>query len=271
MYRSLDPDKIVSTLEQLERRINERFPHAGLGKVCGELTGIARASRAEAAELQRPHLLLRGLSALVILLGLGLILGLATLIRVGNVTGDLYDILQGVDAAFNVALLSGGALLFLVTLEGPWKRGQALGDLNELRSIIHVIDMHQLTKDPSALEKPLDTPSSPLRQLDAYALTRYLDYCSEMLSLSAKVAVLYAQSTNDPVVIEASSDLQQIPPTSPARSGRKSISSKRCNRMGSGAQVQWAHRLPLMRYRLVRQPCCLFAHDVSHVEKVARC
>ena len=31
-----------------------------------------------------------------------------------------------------------------------------------------------------------------------------------MLSLAAKVAAVYAQSSKDPVVVEASSDLQQI-------------------------------------------------------------
>jgi hypothetical protein len=31
-------------------------------------------------------------------------------------------------------------------------------------------------------------------------MTRYLDYCSEMVSLTAKIAVLFAQSLADPVV-----------------------------------------------------------------------
>ena len=36
-----------------------------------------------------------------------------------------------------------------------------------------------------------------------FELTRYLDYCSEMLSLTAKIAALYAQSSSDAVVIDA--------------------------------------------------------------------
>jgi hypothetical protein len=76
---------------------------------------------------------------------------------------------------------------------------------------VHVIDMHQLTKDPStAATISGATPSSPKRAMTPFELTRYLDYCSEMLSLAAKVAALYAQSTKDPVVIDAASDLQQI-------------------------------------------------------------
>jgi hypothetical protein len=49
-----------------------------------------------------------------------------------------------------------------------------------------------------------------VRQLDHIELVRYLDYCSEMLSLAAKVAAVYAQSTRDPTVVAASSDLQQL-------------------------------------------------------------
>jgi hypothetical protein len=82
--------------------------------------------------------------------------------------------------------------------------------LHELRSIIHVIDMHQLTKDPGA-DASVSTPtaSSPKRTLDNHQLVRYLDYCSEMLSLTAKVAALYAQSFPDPVVTEAVNDLER--------------------------------------------------------------
>jgi hypothetical protein len=44
-YRTLDPDRIVETLEQLNARIEERFPGAGLGHVCrllDELSGWVR-------------------------------------------------------------------------------------------------------------------------------------------------------------------------------------------------------------------------------------
>ena len=43
-----------------------------------------------------------------------------------------------------------------------------------------------------------------------FELTRYLDYCSEMLSLTAKLAALYAQSSSDAVVIDAVSDLTTL-------------------------------------------------------------
>ena len=73
MYRSLNSAKIVSTLESLQRRVFERFPQASLAKVCAELTEIARENDGRAQMLMRPNYLLRAISGLVILAGLGLI------------------------------------------------------------------------------------------------------------------------------------------------------------------------------------------------------
>ena len=41
-------------------------------------------------------------------------------------------------------------------------------------------------------------------------MARYLDYCSEMLSLTSKVAVLFAQGFPEPTVTEAVSDIERI-------------------------------------------------------------
>jgi len=71
--------------------------------------------------------------------------------------------------------------------------------------------MHQLTKDPSALLKGNSpTAHSPKREMTEYQLARYLDYCTEMLSLTAKVAALYAQSFRDPVVVANVNEIEQL-------------------------------------------------------------
>jgi uncharacterized protein (DUF3084 family) len=98
-----------------------------------------------------------------------------------------------------------------MTLETRLKRTAALDSLNELRSIAHVIDMHQLTKDP--VIPGVDgqaTPSSPVRDMTEYELSRYLDYCSEMLSLTGKVAALYAQCSNDGAVATSVNELEVL-------------------------------------------------------------
>ena len=52
------------------------------------------------------------------------------------------------EAAINDVLLIGAAIFFIFTIEKRYKRTRALKALHELRSIAHIIDMHQLTKDP---------------------------------------------------------------------------------------------------------------------------
>ena len=211
MYRTLDPDKIVATLDQLVARISERFPGAGLARVCAELKIVAAESQARTERLAKPNIALRSLSGLVVVAGLAALIYVARLINVQSATTELFGMLQGIEATVNLLIVVGAAVLFLTTLEGRWKRAAALADLYQLRSIVHVIDMHQLTKDPAgALHPADDTASSPRRIRNAEQLVRYLDYCSEMLSLSSKVAALYAQSTTDAQVIDAVNELERL-------------------------------------------------------------
>ncbi len=81
--------------------------------------------------------------------------------------------------------------------------------LYELRAIIHVIDMHQLTKDPSAYGAPRMS-SSPDRSMSPHQLLRYLGYCSELLSLASKVAALYADKLRDPAIVDAVGDIERL-------------------------------------------------------------
>ena len=128
--------------------------------------------------------------------------------QLGN---EMFSIFAGVDAAMNVVVLTGAALLFAVTLEDRLKRRRSLRELYVFRSIAHVIDMHQLTKDPGTLlGRGPATAASPKRTMTKYELTRYLDYCSEMQSLTGKLAALYAQNLPDPVVIDVVNDIEEL-------------------------------------------------------------
>ena len=117
--------------------------------------------------------------------------------------------MQAMEAAVNLLIIGGAAARFLVTLEARWKRRLALAALNEFRSIAHVIDMHQLTKDPSALGGPR-TSSSPERVMTRFELVRYLSYCSEMLSLASKAAAVYGENMHDPAVVDAVGDIERL-------------------------------------------------------------
>jgi hypothetical protein len=76
--------------------------------------------------------------------------------------------------------------------------------LHELRVLAHIVELHQLAKDPERLLfHRRETPSSPRFTMTAFELTRYLDYCSDMLALIGNLAALYAQRHDDPVVLDA--------------------------------------------------------------------
>jgi hypothetical protein len=164
-----------------------------------------------AQNIARRYFWLRLLIVLTLVAAAAVVWRVAPLLS--NVTtpaADVSSILQGIEAAANLTLLTGAAIIFLVRLEVRLKRRRALGALHELRSIVHVIDMHQLTKDPSKFIVGGNTPSSPPLELNEFQMTRYLDYCSEMLSLTSKVAVVFGQTLDDPVVAEVVSDIERI-------------------------------------------------------------
>jgi hypothetical protein len=115
------------------------------------------------------------------------------------------------ESAIYDILLIGAAIFFLVTIEGKVKRARAMKALHELRSIAHIIDMHQLTKDPERmLARSQATASSPKPRMTAFELSRYLDYCSEMLSLVGKIAALYIQHLDDGVALAAVNEIEAL-------------------------------------------------------------
>ena len=61
-----------------------------------------------------------------------------------------------------------------------------------------------------------------------FELTRYLDYCAETLSLSGKVAALYAQSSRDPVVIAAVNDIESLTSNMSAKIWQKILIVRQC-------------------------------------------
>jgi hypothetical protein len=210
-YRSLNADRIEATLETLYNRIQERFPNRGLANLCKQLLDIAREDKRKLAWVARPNILLRVGVGIAIFLGAVGMVWFATRLPGMEVGTEVSNVLQGVDAAVNTIALSGAASWFLLNLESRWRRRAVLADLHELRSIAHVVDMHQLTKDPSQLWKGYNsTASSQVHEMNEFELTRYLDYCSEMLSLTGKLAALYMQNMRDPVIIDSVNEIEDL-------------------------------------------------------------
>jgi hypothetical protein len=209
-YQHLRPENILTTLEKLQARILARFPQAGLAQVCAELLETARFCARDAAQLTKPSYLWRAASLLLIVGGIAAQIGAFKFLRLENERLSAPELVQGLEAAVNLLILFGGAIWFTLTLEERFKRRRALDALHRLRSLAHVIDMHQLTKDPTVLLDPHKTAASPERTMSRFELTRYLDYCAEMQALLGKLAALYGERMRDTVVIDAVNDIENL-------------------------------------------------------------
>lgn len=211
-FSQLNIDKTLKTMEILQNRISERFENSSLSQVAAELCEIARESKEKIRWIDRPHRGLRAAIAGVVVLSLIVVAyGANQLVTRADENLGLTDALGLLDSLTSEVVFAGAALIFLFSLEVRFKRTRALKMIHDLRALAHVVDMHQLTKDPSRiLYTGVQTKSSPERQLTPFQLTRYLDYCSELLSMLGKLAALYAQSLPDPVVVGAVNDIESL-------------------------------------------------------------
>ncbi len=210
-FRSLQPEMVVGTVELLEKRITERFPDASLREVAAELTVMAREAAERAHHISRPNIPLRVVQCLLVTSGLALATWFAWRVQPSD---DIYKVsgfAQTMDGLISCLAAIGAMSLFVFSWELRFKRRQALKALHELRSMAHIVDMHQLTKDPEPLllgGPP--TPSSPERTLTPFELGRYLDYSSEMLSIISKTAAIYVQEFPDAVALDAVDEITSL-------------------------------------------------------------
>src|ERR1019366_6017615 len=196
-FRQLDADKLIETVKALHTRIEERFPGSGLGKVVAELLQVAEETVGRTRWIQKPHLLLR---CVAVVLSLGIIL-LVAHVRQFNFD-DFTNSVQALDASISSVVFVGAAILFFLNWEHRIKRDRALKAIHELRALAHIVDMHQLTKDPESYAGQHASPRHK-RAMTPFQLNRYLDYCSDALALISKIAALYVQNFQDPVLLDA--------------------------------------------------------------------
>jgi len=207
----LDADAVARTVDLLCRRIDERFPGSGLGRVGRELDRIARQTQQRARAIGRPILSLRlGVAFLIVFIATVLAATVVSL-RKPKEPLEAFQFLQVLEAGINDVVLVGAGIFFLVTLETRIKRRRALAALRELRAVAHIIDMHQLTKDPEwVLGRGEPTAVLPPRRMSRFEVSRYLDYCSEMLSITGKIAALYIQEFDDDVALAAVNEVENL-------------------------------------------------------------
>lgn len=214
----LRADRIVATAEQLERRIAERFPDSGLRAVADDLCKVSKEAVARTYSIRQPAywlrlvivLLMAVLLAVVVPLGVFLVQGLQAELAGKSEASSFEERIQALEAALGSMVFLGAAVIYLWSLERRWKRERLLAAMRELRALAHIVDMHQLTKDPETTTRGQPTASSPKRTLTTFQLSRYLDYCSELLSLISKIGAIYVQEFPDPDALEAADQLANL-------------------------------------------------------------
>lgn len=207
----LDTERIIQTIEKLEKRVADRFPNSGLRTVCKQFVDVAKRSKVNIEWIVKPNFFIRFTTYFIILIGVGGLIYSLSFIEFDLNNTTLANIVMVTEAIFNDIILLGAAIYFLVSMETRLKRRKALKSLNDLRVLAHVIDMHQLTKDPTMIHVgQSSTPNSPKRGLSKFELQRYLDYCTEASALIAKVAALYAQSLPDEVVVNTTNNIEAL-------------------------------------------------------------
>jgi hypothetical protein len=214
LFQRLDPIAVSHTAGTVAERIAARFPDRQLRLVAEEVRTVV--DRVKSVENRNSwHRPLKWACAIVAA-GIGLLaaIGLSVVVR---------DVLQQpgqtrsaewvslLESGLNDLVFAAVAIGFLLTVAGRLDRRAILRELHGLRSLAHVIDMHQLTKDPEKfLSQPTPTDASVVQTLTATDLGRYLDYCSELLSIVSKTAALYAQVSTDPVVLDTVSEIESL-------------------------------------------------------------
>ena len=207
----LEATRIVETAQRLQRRIEERFPGSGLSGVAHDVAVLADDAVEIAAWLGRPHYWTRSAGIVAALALVFTIAAGVTWVRIGTAVHTWFEWVQSIEALINDVVFVAIAVYFLMGLETRRKRARTIEALHVLRSLAHIVDMHQLTKDPDrTFSERLDTASSPKERLTPFELTRYLDYCSELLAILSKIAALYVQELFDPQTVAAANAVEQL-------------------------------------------------------------
>jgi hypothetical protein len=208
MFRALKEEKLVETAERLTQRVGEKFPDSGLSRVAVEVAQVTQEALVRAESIRRPNWWLRGgLIALVVLV-VGIFIQ-QVVTRADDISA-VAQILQQLNANTGLGIYLMAAAVFIVTLERRLKRSRALQAVHELRAMAHIIDMHQLTKDPERVdsrEAPLEVGGKVMTR---EGMRRYLHYCTELLALISKIGQLYVQGFPDATALAAVDQFENL-------------------------------------------------------------
>jgi hypothetical protein len=205
---------VAATASKLVERISSRFGQDHLTDVALQVERVARMSDAKLKKSLRLGRVIRWLTWPWVLAAA---LGIVAWIRSLHLTIELKDagdLAQSLDSIFQLLLVLGAGAWFLLSIGSKVQRAALLKALQELNELAQVVDLIQLDKDPDRLHfsKEQRTDKSPTlgKANTAFLLSRYLDYCAELLSILAKVGCLYRDKVSDEVVLSRLGDFDRL-------------------------------------------------------------
>jgi hypothetical protein len=213
-YRHLNPQKLTGTAQLISERVEAMFPGSGLGEVSREVVSATQHVIGEVNELRKPLWQLRIWITLGILFLCAIPIAVGALLDFRETFGSLAEFMQATDAGFNVLILLLGGAVFLMKTEARSKRNRAHKALNELRSLAHVIDMHQLSKDPGIRGWMLPGPKREQRRPACIGndtdLWFYLSFSSDLLAILGKSAAWFAEHLTDRDILQTVNDVENL-------------------------------------------------------------
>lgn len=211
---TLQAEAVAETVRRLRSRIAERFPERNLVRVADELLELVGRVRDDASVVRRRVRTARLVSRVLITaiaIGTAVALWLAVDAARGDAGPDGLDWLPLIETTINDLVFAAIAVFFLYTFPERLLRGDLLKLLHRLRSLAHIVDMHQFSKDPERLRPGFrPTEASTDEHLDRDQMERYLNYCSELLGLVGKAAALCAEESRDSVVLETVRSIEEL-------------------------------------------------------------
>ncbi len=206
----LDIRHVRATVDRLGERIEARFPGRGILRLSTRLRQLVDEVQLSASgistDLRRARVVSRAVAAVVLVAS---VVAFALALR-DSLEDETLVWLPLIESTINDLVFAALALWFLYSLPERMQRGRSLALLHQLRSLAHVIDMHQLAKDPERFHGYVRTASSVDPGLTPREMEHYLEYCSEMLSLVGKAAALVAEESRDDVVLDAVAGIETL-------------------------------------------------------------
>lgn len=184
--RHLSGERVRATVIELQGRIAARFPDHRLTGVATELVAMVdrvdRQTQDTHRRVVRATVVARVLAAAALVVA-GTLLVLALRQVLTNAADQIMTWIPLMESTINTMIFVGLGVVFLWAFPERRERKGLLALLHQLRSLAHVLDMHQLTKEPGRLRPGYSpTPRSLPNDLTADQMQDYLSYCSELLS-----------------------------------------------------------------------------------------